>query len=322
MIIDFEHHYFPEEVMRRLGAKPGESFVWRHGAKPRLTMHDGLFDMEEHIRNLDIAGIDVAVLSGWDPPLEDCRVINDHLARLQGEYQGRFIGLAHTQPLRGKEAMAELERATRELGLKGAVITSTVEGKPLDSPELYPFYEKAAEMDIPVYVHPSTIFEGFDFLDAPYDMYRSLGREVDVLTATSRLIMSGILDDFPSLTFIISHLGGGIAAVAERFSVGGVLAGAGHLPGSRMTKPFGEYLDRFYFNMAGYEGGMKAVACALVALSPQRLLFATDYPQNFLADGPGMKRYVNAIEQLPLSRDDIEDMMGRNAARLLKLPNP
>jgi predicted TIM-barrel fold metal-dependent hydrolase len=322
MIIDFEHHYFPEELVRRHGAKPGESSVWMHKGKPRLTMHDGLFNMEEHLRNMDIAGIDAAVLSGWDPPLEECHIINDSLARLQEEYRGRFIGLAHTQPLRGKEAIAELERAVGELGLKGAVITATVEGKPLDSTELYPFYEKMAQLGAPIYVHPSTIFEGFDFLNAPYDLYRSLGREVDVLTATTRLIMGGILEDFPSLTFVISHLGGGIAAVAERLKVGGVLGGGGPIRGSRMKKPFQEYLSRFYFNMAGYEGGMKAVACALVTLSPQQLLFATDYPQNFLGDGPGMKKYVEDIQQLPLPQEAKENMLGRNAARLLKLQLP
>ena len=319
MIIDFEHHYFPEELVRKHGAKPGERYTWVDRGIPRVNLHDGLFNMEEHLYHMDAAGIDVAVLSAWDLSLEECCIVNDNLAKVQGKYSGRFIGLASTQLLRGKEALEELDRAIKGLGLKGVVICATVDGKPIDSPELYPFYEKVTELDVPIYVHPSTFFVGFDFLNAPYDLHRGIGREFDLCTATVRLIMGGVLEDFPTLNVVISHLGGGIAALLERIQM---VERRGPAPSTKMKKPFGEYFGRLYFDMAGYQGGMNAVDCAMKVIKPARLVFGTDYPQNFyepLGSPEGIKEYIENIRKLEITEESKELILGGNASSILHL---
>src|SRR5512138_2116105 len=95
MIIDFEHHYIPAELGRRLGMDPTrKEAVKTHDA----TVHAQLFDLEAQLRDMDRVGIDVAVQScilGWDTTLENCRLISICLPQMQKEYHHRFVGLGH-----------------------------------------------------------------------------------------------------------------------------------------------------------------------------------------------------------------------------------
>src|SRR4026209_482363 len=128
MVIDFEHHYIPEALGRRLGMDPTK----KEAVRTRdATVHSQLFDLQAQIGDMDRAGVDIAVQScilGWDTSLENCRLLNDCTARAQRDFPTRFVGLAHLPPLDGADALAELERAVDELGLKGVTISSQVQG--------------------------------------------------------------------------------------------------------------------------------------------------------------------------------------------------
>ena len=116
MVIDFEHHYIPAELGRRMGMDPTKEAVRTRDA----SVHSQLFDLEAQIRDMDRVGIDVAVQScilGWDTTLENCRLINDCTAQMQRDYPGRFVGLAHA-PVMEEAGLAELERAVGDLGIE------------------------------------------------------------------------------------------------------------------------------------------------------------------------------------------------------------
>jgi predicted TIM-barrel fold metal-dependent hydrolase len=137
--------------------------------------------------------------------------------------------------------------------------------------------------------------------------------------ATTRLIAGGIYDRYPNLKIVMAHFGGGIAAVKDRLVAKGYRFGT-------LMKPFGEYYDMVYFDMAGFEGGTTALNCALEGIRPERLVFASDYPQDFTGvntdTGKGMselRNYVEAVRQLPIGEKSREDMLGGTAARLLKI---
>lgn len=302
MIIDFEHHYLPQELNKE---------AWP----------PGLSNIEEHLRNMELAGIDMAVLSAHSPPLEECKVLNDRLSQLQKLYPKKITGLVHTIPSGGKEALDELERGINILGLKGVAITAQPEGRPLDDTQLLPFYEKVQKLGIPIYIHCSTKgLVGFSALNASYRMDIGFGWELELMTATTRLIMGGILEDLPELKIVISHFGGGIASILERLggSKDGQSAPVGPPP-PKMKKPFREYVSKLYFDMAGFLGGMDTVRCFLTALEPQQLLFATDYPYNFYNKSQDIKKYIQNIKNLDLPGKTKEDILGGNAMRLLKL---
>jgi predicted TIM-barrel fold metal-dependent hydrolase len=322
MIIDFEHHYLPEELWLGKGGVKGESTIFYERGLPRGNLQQELFDIDEHLRVMDAVGIDLAVLSiavSADDPTEalrECRIWNDRVAELVERHPTRFAGFAPVPPLGGRAAFEELERAVRQLGLKGVVIRSQASGLSLDAKEFYPFYEKACDLDVPVFVHPSGVPDGFDILNAPYDLHRQIGRELDLMVATTRLILSGVLEDFPDLKLVISHKGGGIASLRERILYRFAEPGA---PGTRMRRSFDEYLGKLYFNLAGHWGGMASVVCALTTISPSRLVFATDYPQNFFRDPMEIKTYIDNIKALSLPELDKQALLGGNGRKLLGL---
>lgn len=293
----------------------------QEGGLPATTMHQRLYDLDLQLDDMAQAGVDLSVLScllGWSAPMEECRFINDDLAAIQQKYPRRFVGLAQAPILEGKPALDELRRAIKDLGLRGVTITSQVNGLSLDSPKLYDFYETVCALDAPVFVHPALVPTGYEHLK-DYDLPRVLGREVDLTVATTRLIAGGIFDRFPNLRVVIAHFGGGIAAVKDRLVAKGYRFGT-------LKKPFGDYYEMVYFDMAGFEGGVVALNCALQGIRPERLVFASDYPQDFTGvntdTGKGMdelKNYIEAIRRLPLDDKSREDILGGTAARLLKL---
>jgi predicted TIM-barrel fold metal-dependent hydrolase len=320
MVIDFQHHYIPVGLAKKRGlySETGRTML-QEGGLPATTMHQRLYDLELQLRDMDEAGVDISVLScllGWSAPLDECRFINDDLAAVQKRYPRRFVGLAQAPVLDGQPALDELRRAISDLGLRGVTITSQVNGLSLDSPKLYELYETIDALDVPVFVHPALVPTGYTHL-TDYDLPRVLGREVDLTVATTRLIAGGIFDRFPNLKIVMAHFGGGIAAVKER------LVGKGYRFGT-LKRPFGDYFDMMYFDMAGFEGGMTALNCALQGIRPERLIFATDYPQDFTGvntdTGKGMREirnYVAAVRALPLDDRSKERILGGTAAELL-----
>jgi predicted TIM-barrel fold metal-dependent hydrolase len=322
MVIDFQHHYIPVQLAKKRGlySETGVTMLEEGGLRA-TTMHQRLYDLDLQLDDMAQAGVDLSVLScllGWSAPLDECRFINDDLAAIQKKYPRRFVGLAQAPILEGKTALDELRRAIGDLGLHGVTITSQVGGFSLDSPKLYDFYETVCALEVPVFVHPALVPTGYKYLQ-DYDLPRVLGREVDLTVATTRLIAGGIFDRFPAINIVMAHFGGGIAAVKDR------LVGKGYRFGT-LKKSFDEYYDMVYFDMAGFEGGMAALNCALQGIRPDRLVFASDYPQDFTGvntdTGKGMKElknYIETIRNLPLDPKSKEKILGDTAAALLKL---
>jgi len=316
MIVDFEHHYIPAELGRRFGIDPTR----KETVKTRdATVHPQLFDLEAQLRDMDRVGIDVAVQScilGWDTTLENCRLINDCTARVQKDYPRRFVGLAHA-PVLEEAGLRELERAVGELELKGVTISSQVNGLPLDAKEFTAFYELMEKLRLPIFVHPALAPKGYSLMN-DYQLPVILTREFDLGVAVTRLIAGGVLERYPDLQFIFAHFGGGMAGYKERIARSSYRF--------KLPKLFEEYFDRLYFDMAGFEGSPIALRCALEGIRPERMIFATDYPQNFNNSDPrqgrsvdGIKQYIKQIGELSLAAGIKQDMLGGTAARLLHI---
>jgi predicted TIM-barrel fold metal-dependent hydrolase len=316
MIIDFEHHYIPAELGRRLGMDTQRKDAVRTGD---ASVHAQLFDLDAQIADMDQVGIDVAVQScilGWDTTLDNCRLINDCTARAQKNYPGRFVGLAHA-PVLEDGGLREIERGVVDLGLKGATISSQVNGLPLDAEEFSQFYKLIEELRVSIFVHPALAPKGYSLMN-DYQLPVILTREFDLGLAVTRLIAGGVLDRHPDLQFVFAHFGGGLAGYKER-----IARSAYHF---KLPRSFEDYFDRFYFDMAGFEGSPIALRCALEGIRADRLVFATDYPQNFNNSDPqqgksidGVAEYIAEIRRLPVEEAAKEDMLGGTAARLLNI---
>jgi predicted TIM-barrel fold metal-dependent hydrolase len=324
MIIDMEHHLATLDRLEKGESESGKvcERYWDIDGKMKIKSFEEAARAESHLEFMDAAGIDIALLT-TNPitTLDQCRRWNDFCAGLVKDHPDRFVGFATVPPLGGEPAFDELERAVKELGLRGVHIWTWNDGQALDSRAMWPFYEKVSELDIPVDVHVTLEPPGLDSLHASYALYYVMARELDMCSATLRVCLGGVLEDFPDMVMIMNHFGGGISAVLERLDayMGYVGPGCPSLYQGEplISRPWREYFDKLYFNMAGREIGMAAVRSALTNISPQKLMLGTDWPFNYDRNPAGAARYIEEIRKLDLPDKDIDDMLGGNAARLL-----
>ena len=320
MIVDFQHHFTPRELIKE---DPGDRLMLHYDAQgaPSYTIHKLLYDIDEHVRMMDEAGIDAAWLTsaqGMCADYETSRLVNDKAKQAERDYPGRFIGAAHAHPLGGPDAIKELNRCKHELGFQGVVITSETDGRFLDNFDFEPFWTEAARLGMFVFVHPALKLNHSSQFDR-FDTARSVGREFSLIMATIRLINSGVFDRHPGLTVHMAHLSGGIASMLGRIrsyqdkNFWGTRGNPRH--GAKAEKDFDHYLrNNMVFDTAGFAGAISSVKTALVEIPASRIVFATDYPQEIRARDV-VRDFVCDIRALGHDGDAI---LSGNVGKLLK----
>ena len=322
MIVDFQHHFTPRELMPKdLGRRKLVSYD-ENGA-PSFIMHWMLFDLDEHIGMMDEAGIDVALLSsaaGMCADLDRSRLCNETAKQAERDYPSRFVGAAHANPLGGVAALRELARCKHELGFQGVVITSEINDLYLDAPEFEPFWTECEKLGLFVFVHPALKLNQTRQFDG-YDTARSVGREFSLVMATIRLINSGVFDRHPRLIVHMSHLGGGLSTLLGRIrsyqdkEFWGTTDNARH--SMKAQKDFDFYLhNNMVFDTAGFCGAMGAVNAALIEIPASRIVFATDYPQE-IRERQAVREFVQELRALGKTGEAI---LAGNVGKLLKEP--
>jgi len=328
-VIDVHIHWSPKSLMADNLAQltsPDAKLTRYTDGVPSYTVHNRLHDLDRHLAMMDHAGLDVAVISsaeGMPGNLERSKAVNDELAREVSRREGRIVGMGHTGPLAGKAGLDELDRCWQELGLRGVAIASTLSGRGLDAEELYPFYEHCQAAGQFIFVHPTLACgtlgsQGFQ----AYDLFRTVGREFELVTAVMRLVCGGVLDEFPKLNIIMSHFGGGITSLVGRIrdyqdkEFWGLADDPIH--GKKPKHDFDSYLSRLYFDTGGHFGEITAVKAALLNIPASNILFGTDYPQEIRGQDK-VKAFVETLKALELPPDQIEAILGGNAAKIVGL---
>jgi predicted TIM-barrel fold metal-dependent hydrolase len=327
MVIDFQQHYTPPELLKGDASKVTADLD-RDG-NPHYLLNPLLADLAAHVRMMDASAIDAGVLTcggGFDQPdIAICRLINDRLREAETAHPGRFIGLAHVPALKPAEAAAELKRCAVELGFPGAVIASELQDLPLDAPALRPFWKACADLDLYIFIHPLPCVIRWARMDAD-DLGRMLGWEFSLMTAAVRLINSGLLDELPGLKIQFSHFAGGIGRYLGRVrgfqerDKWGTAQLARH--GRRPRRPFEHYLNhRLFYDIAGWAGPDRAadlgahwVRFGLQEVPLSQLVFASDYPQA-VRDPAEVAAYVAAVRAL--GDDGRAIAGGANAEKLI-----
>ncbi|MFC1901748.1 amidohydrolase family protein [Chloroflexota bacterium] len=286
-----------------------------------------LVDMGEgRLRQMDEDGIDMQVLSLLNPGVAVfdastgktlARKTNDELASVVRKYPERFAGFAALPVQEPIAATNELERAVKELGLKGAMINSHVKGEFLDDHKYWVIFAKAEELGVPIYIHP--IGPPPDMIK-PYLAYPRLsgpmfGYAHEVGLHAVRLIFSGLFDKHPDLKIILGHLGEGLPFWLWRLDnrwQKEVVAPA-PMANRKIRKTPSQYIrDNFYVTTSGMFW-QPALSCAYEALGADRILFAADYPPE------SSKEAAEFIDAAPICEADKEKIYHINAERLLAL---
>jgi predicted TIM-barrel fold metal-dependent hydrolase len=313
-IIAIEEHYWDDELASHFSTLEGS----RAGPmEKRLRDFGG-----ERIKDMDAAGIDIAVLSHGAPsgqklPLPTAvpliRRVNDRLAEAVANNPTRFAAFAALPTVDPQAAADELERCVG-LGFKGAMLHGLSNGEFLDQKKFWPIYARAEQLDVPIYLHPSlphpAVLEAYfkDYMD-DYPMLArpAWGYTIETGTLAIRLVLSGVFEKHPKLKVILGHLGESLPF--QMWRIDQALARAG-----QKSLNFREiFTNNFWVTTSGFFS-TPALLCSMLELGIDRILFAVDWP--FVADSePGVKW----MEGVPLSAADKIKILSGNAKKLLKM---
>jgi predicted TIM-barrel fold metal-dependent hydrolase len=304
MRIDCHAHAAPVEYTAALKEQAGSKF-----------RRQSLWNEKERLESMDQGQIDKQVLTfpaqrlyaRPEPSVTLARVLNDGIAAICRKHPDRFIGFCTLPLQRGAEALAELERAVHELGLRGVTVLSNVAGRTLDEPEFQETFAKIDEMKLPVFIHPA---ERNDFPQAWrfFELDHYIGWPVDTAFCLGKMICSGMLDRCQNITWLVSHMGGPIHTLLARIDR------ARHQ--SSAQKPPAEYLKSFYYDTAG-PSHPGAVMGAVYTVGIDHILFGTDLP--FGEDGDYVERALECIEGADLSPEQKDLIYPGNAAKIFQL---
>jgi predicted TIM-barrel fold metal-dependent hydrolase len=293
---------------------------WMGMVRTRLQDFDA-----DRLAGMDASGISVALLSHTVPGVQGivdpaaavtaAREINDRLVAEITKQPTRYGGFASIALQDVKAAVAELDRAVTRLGLVGAMIngyTNTSDPQRvdyLDDPKFLPFWEAAAGLGVPIYLHPrpsldQRIYEGHSEL-----IGATWGFAPEAATHTLRLIYSGLFDRFPSLTVVLGHLGETLPYFSWRIQ---------HCfeynpSDKRVKRRLQDYLcENFYVSTSGIFSD-QALIGAILTVGADRILFACDYPYEV------MEPAARWIERAAISEGDRKKIAAGNARRLFKI---
>lgn len=273
------------------------------------------------IAAMDKFGIDTQVISLVSPGVQVfeegvgtilAREYNNRLAAAAGEDPKRFAGLAALAPQNPNAAADELERAVRELGFKGGLINSHTRGEYLDDRKYRVIFERAQQLDVPIYLHPRA--PSPDMI-MPYTGYPMLDSAMWGFTAETslhamRLILSGLFDELPNLKIVVGHLGETIpyllARIDNRWSIAPFEKKLKKLPGRY-------FKDNFLVTTSGMNEDPAALILAISVLGADNIMFAVDYPMEDTAAA------VHFIDNAPIGEKDREKICHVNAERVFSL---
>jgi len=324
-VIDVHTHMFTRKWMDMLRANggiysikvrpDGQEEIFR-GETPVAIPQRGHFDYELRKRDMDAAGIDMAIVSltcpnvYWGTQETSCaaaRESNDSMAEAEKKYPGRirwFTSLPWEYPA---AAVEELRRSC-DNGAIGVMVLANIAGRSLTDPFFAPIWQEIDRRALPVLVHPTDL-PGIDMMDmGKYDLSWSVGFIADTTLAFTRMIFDGFLDLYPNLKLIASHGGGALPYLVGRFDKGDEV----EIPSRRKVKARpSEYLRRIYYDCITYHPEVLRFLISVVGVD--RVLFGTDYPHQV----HDMKGSMTNTGLLPA--DQCHAIREGNAQRIFKI---
>jgi uncharacterized protein len=314
--------------------------IEEHYAHPALQSPEAMANLRQHpqlariqdkledvgagrLADMDAAGIDMQVLSHTVPGAEvldperaipAAQTANDDLAKTVAAHPNRFAGFA-ALPMRDPDAAAsELQRAVTELGFRGAMVNGLVDDRFLDDPAFLPVLSKAAELGVPVYLHPSfppegvarMYFGGLEPVLADHLATAGWGWHSETAIHLLRLVISGVFDRIPELQVIIGHLGEMIPFALARIDT--VLT-----PVAGLRRPVADYFQTNVFVTTSGYTTFPPLQCALSVLGVDRLIFSVDFPYTDNSTARAL------LDTAPISPSDREKLAHGTVERLLRL---
>ena len=314
-VVDVHAHCAVPEALALMNLKLGGPSL-----RPDLDMAT---EVAVRLRAMDDQGIDVQALSinpSWykadrDLARQVCKIQNEKLAEACAANPERFVAFATVALQHPDLAAEQLDEGVKKYGLRGAGIGGSVNGEEISDPKFHPFWAKAEQLGVVVFIHPQGTgaptelghrFKGNGYLD------NVIGNPLETTIALSHLIFEGTLDKFPGLKVCGAHGGGFLPSYAGRSDAGCFTRPdrcAGGPWGPIKKKP-SEYLKQLYFDtMVFTPEGLRHLAAQA---GPGQLVVGTDFPY------PWTKTAVDHVVGTPgLTDEEKIAILGGTAMKLL-----
>ncbi len=327
--IDAHGHIIVEEITASHGNEPWRTRIERTPEGTFSSLTNGkrngphvyeCTDIQGILRDLDKLRIDTLMIS--PPPYlfyyqldpeetaKAARIQNDGMARVKERHPDRFAPLA-TVPLNDVDAaITELRRATRELGLSGVEIGTSVQGVHLGDQRFRPFWRAVADDDIFVFIHPDYFQTSSSPSLGDYYLVNLVGNPTETGLAAAHMVFSGLFQDFPDLKILLAHAGGVTPWIMGRWE---------HGYGKRVeTKrnlkhsPI-EDVKKFYFDTIAHSPA--ALTFLIEQMGADHVILGSDYYFDMGPDDP-----VGDVEHLEgVSEADKAKILNGNITRLARL---
>ena len=274
---------------------------------------------EERLKRLDAQGIDLQALSinpTWyalerDLATKVIELQNERLAELCAQHRDRLVAFASVALQYPDLAAQQLEQAVKKLGLRGAAIGGSVEGEELSEAKFHPFWAKAEELGVLVFMHPQRTPDLANRLRGNGGLENTIWNPLETTLALSHLIYEGTLDRFPGLKLCAAHGGGYLASYADR-SDHICLTFPERCAAVPLKKKPTEYLRQLYYDTLVFSPEALRHLAAQVGTS--QLMLGTDDPFGWTSTA------VEHVFDTPgLSDAERAAMLGDTAAKLLRL---
>jgi 2,3-dihydroxybenzoate decarboxylase len=329
-VIDFESHIHSKEYAAFLRSYRGYP-RYREDRRGRISLYyssslvetresffEKLVNLKMRLADMKQAGIDQQVLSLAVPGCERfpreasikiARTSNNALSKIVNEYPHRFYGFGALPLPSISDSLDEIKRVVLDLGFKGLILPSNVNGKYFDSKEFSPLFDLVQKFRVPIFLHPTIPVDANSL--SKYDLWgASLGFGTDAAKSTLRLIYGGILENYQGLRIILGHLGETLPFIIKRIDIAY----------SREKDKFKQlkhepsfYVKRnFYVDTAGI-WHEPSLSCTINTLGRKRILFASDYPFDSIL------RNIAFIKACHLSETELRAICWKNASDLLKI---
>jgi aminocarboxymuconate-semialdehyde decarboxylase len=335
-LIDAHTHFTPPTFLKKLGMT--------HNAKARkltknltnlAASHKNMIDLDTRLLDLDKYRVSIQIMTNqWfiDPTNFDLageeqlslvKLANDGMSNAAAASRGRIYGLGGAALGALQDGgLEEMNRAINDLGLKGFMVLSNINGVPVDKYE--EFWKTAESLDVPVYIHPA---DPVGFADRPYEMdynlYSTLGWPFETSLVIMRLIFSGIVDRYPKLKIMTHHLGGMIPFFGGRISEYYIRSKSSTHWSKRDTKNYTAKSLLRYFRRFNYDtavgGSEAAILCGYQTVGYKRMIYATDYPFGPQDGRLRLRTYPDVLRKAIPASNENERVFEENARLLLKL---
>lgn len=324
MKIDIFTHLLPpkyeEALLKRFGKV---QTLLNFPALGNLDVRFRVMDRFEGLRQVPSVIAPIAeMVAGPEESPKLARLANDTLAELISRYPDRFIAGMAVLPMNNmEEAIKEAERAIKVLGLKGILLRSSINGKPLDSPEFMPLYDMLAGFDLPIWLHPrrEPVPDYPGETSSQYWSFSLWGWPYETTLAMTRLVFSGVFDKHPGLKIITHHAGAMVPFFEKRIvSMYESTRSSGRAFGENLKRPILDYFRMFY-NDTAINGSTAGLMCAYSFFGADRLLFGTDSPMDADMGDSSNGDTIRSVEGMAISQAEKEKIFEGNARKLLHL---